>query len=296
MILLWGPPDDTPLTAVHEALDERGADLLVLDHPQLSSSRMVRGCDGLGLKTPDRTYQLSEITACYPRPYGGARPSPSTVTHPSVVRHLERMEFGLWLWAATTRATVLNRPTPSATNSTKTTQTRAAEQCGLHVPPTLVTTDIGYLRQFADSWGQVIAKGVGGARTVVAQVDVEGTDRLPHLATCPTYFQAYLAGTNHRLHVVGDQVFAVSITTNNVDYRYGGCEMAPAVIPDDIVDKCRLVCARLGLVLAGIDLIHGDDGEWYFLEANPSPAFTFFTGFDRVASAIADLLIAAPHA
>jgi D-alanine-D-alanine ligase-like ATP-grasp enzyme len=44
------------------------------------------------------------------------------------------------------------------------------------------------------------------------------------------------------------------------------------------------------LLVAGLDLIRTPDGEWYFLEANPSPAFTFYPDRDEVAAASARLL------
>ena len=69
------------------------------------------------------------------------------------------------------------------------------------------------------------------------------------------------------------------------------------VLPETVVDRCRLVSRRLGLTLAGIDLIHHPHGEWYFLEANTSPAFTFFSAHELVAAAVAEVLIegSPPH-
>ena len=291
MIFLWGPPDDDPLLAVQGALDARGAQTLALDQAGLLSSRMLPGPNGFELRTRDRRQPLSSITACYPRPYS-APPPAHQPCHPSVLRHLELMEARLWEWASGTSATVLNRPSPGATNGTKMWQTRVAQQCGLRVPPTLVTTDADRLRQFIRRWGQVICKGAGGTRTIVKRLDDLTADRMPHLTTCPTYFQAYVAGINHRVHLVGAQTFTVAISSDNTDYRYGGCDMTPAVLPAAVHRTCRLVCERLGLTLAGIDLIHGEDGHWYFLEANTSPAFTFFVGAEQIAAAIADELMA----
>jgi D-alanine-D-alanine ligase-like ATP-grasp enzyme len=44
------------------------------------------------------------------------------------------------------------------------------------------------------------------------------------------------------------------------------------------------------LLVAGLDLIRTPDGDWYFLEANPSPAFTFYPDRAEVGAAIARLL------
>ena len=53
--------------------------------------------------------------------------------------------------------------------------------------------------------------------------------------------------------------------------------MAPAELPGPVARRCLAVTSELGLLVAGIHLIREPDGEWFFLEANPSPAFTFLS-------------------
>jgi glutathione synthase/RimK-type ligase-like ATP-grasp enzyme len=62
-------------------------------------------------------------------------------------------------------------------------------------------------------------------------------------------------------------------------------------VPPEVGATCLRVASHLGLALAGLDLIRTPDDDWYFLEANPSPAFAFYPDRDDVASAIAELLI-----
>lgn len=119
-------------------------------------------------------------------------------------------------------------------------------------------------------------KAAGGTPSFTGLLDLSDTRRLEQLATCPTYFQQYIAGTNVRVHVVGKDVFAVEITSDAIDYRWDTYEMLPTSLPDAIAEKCRIASKTLGLLAAGIDLIRSADGEWYFLEANPSPALTFY--------------------
>jgi D-alanine-D-alanine ligase-like ATP-grasp enzyme len=95
---------------------------------------------------------------------------------------------------------------------------------------------------------------------------------------------------NIRVHVVGTDIFAAEIDSEAVDYRTDPRDMRPTAIPEPIAARCLAVTSKLGLLLAGIDLIRTPDSEWYFLEANTSPGFTFFPGSDRVAAAIARLL------
>jgi glutathione synthase/RimK-type ligase-like ATP-grasp enzyme len=81
--------------------------------------------------------------------------------------------------------------------------------------------------------------------------------------------------------VVGDDVFPARIESGADDYRYASrqgstVEMTACTLPADILARCRQVSARLQLPLAGIDLRMTPDGEWYCLEVNPSPAFTYY--------------------
>ena len=117
---------------------------------------------------------------------------------------------------------------------------------------------------------------------------------MARLSTCPVYFQRYIVGCNVRVHVVAADIYATEITSDAVDYRRHVQRMAPVALPGRIADACRAVTEALGLLLAGIDLIRAPDGEWYFLEANTSPGFTFFPEHDRVAAAIARLLASPP--
>ena len=112
MILVWGPSSDGPLCAVRDALIERDVELLILEPSQLMAARMRHEPQGFVLTLPSREYPLHEITACYPRPYGGLLPDMSSARHPSAQRHLQRMEYLLWQWSSQTRATVVNRPSP----------------------------------------------------------------------------------------------------------------------------------------------------------------------------------------
>ena len=82
-----------------------------------------------------------------------------------------------------------------------------------------------------------------------------------------------------------------------VDYRYPGCDaerplLKPVNLPDPLARRCVDLATALDLPLAGIDLRHGDDGEWYCFEANPSPAFPYYEDAAGVpiADSIAGLL------
>jgi glutathione synthase/RimK-type ligase-like ATP-grasp enzyme len=205
-----------------------------------------------------------------------------------------RLEQELWQWMATTTATVVNRPTAAASNSTKPMQTAVASACGFRVPDSLLTSDPEQVHAFAARHRRVVYKAAGSERTLTGLLDVADVGRLERLCTCPVYFQKYIAGRNVRVHVAGAEVYAAEITSDAIDYRRHIQHMAPVILPGPIAEACRAVTGALGLLLAGIDLIRARDGDWYFLEANTSPGFTFFPEHDQVAASIARLLVSPP--
>jgi len=290
LVLLWGTPQEEPLAAVHRALLAARARTFLLDQRRTLSARLNR--DETLLSLAGNSICLADVTAAYPRPY----PSLPVIRHgyPArgvALRHTARLEYRLWHWLATAQATVLNRPQAAASNNAKPLQTRAASACGFRVPDSLLTNDPAAAVEFAARHGQVIYKGASGTRTRPGLFDPADTSRLARLGTCPTYFQRYVRGTNVRVHVVGTQLFATQISSDAVDYRNQWTDMRPLILPEATAARCVAVTRELGLLFAGIDLIRTPDDDWYFLEANPSPAFTFFPGGDQVAAAVARLLI-----
>lgn len=296
LVLLWGAPDEPPIAAVHRALLARSARVALADQRRALATRMRHGTNGLTFTLAGQTVALAEVTAAYPRPYPFLPKVPDDQPARQVAhRHVARLSYELWQWAAVTPATVVNRPGPAASNNTKPLQTRIAAHCGFNVPESLLTNDAEAVRAFAARHGAVIYKGGGGTRTFACVLDPHDTARLGRLSTCPVYFQRYVRGVNTRVHVVGTEIFAAEVDSEAVDYRIDPQDMRSVEVPGPVAARCLAVTRRLGLLLAGLDLIRTPDGEWYFLEANTSPGFTFFPGSDWVAAAIARLLtLAAP--
>ena len=295
LVLLWGPPDEEPLEHVHRALLARGAHTVLLDQRRALSTRILRDKDGPLLRLPDgkpsSAVPLAEFSGAYPRPYPAVPEiQPDSPAYRVAHRHVARLEHELWHWMATGAATVLNRPEESASNGTKPFQTRAARRCGFTVPDSLLTNDPGAAVAFAERHGRVIYKGAGGTRTRTGLLDPGDTSRLARLGTCPVYLQRYIPGSNVRVHVVDTELFATEIVSDAIDYRARVRQMTPVRLPGIVADRCVAVTRALGLLLAGIDLIRTPEGEWYFLEANTSPGFTFFPRALTVAEAIARLL------
>jgi glutathione synthase/RimK-type ligase-like ATP-grasp enzyme len=198
--------------------------------------------------------------------------------------------------------TVINKLLGGMSNMSKPHQALIIRNCGLAVPETLVTNDPAAARAFAAAHhGAVIVKSLSGVRSIVRQIGPLHRSRLPLLRHGPAQFQALVQGTNIRVHVVGERVFATRIETATVDYRYAPQEGIPVAmhettLPEDVATSCVSLAQRLDLVLAGIDLIETPSGEHVCFEANPAPAFIAYEAVTRqpISTAVATILAGRP--
>ena len=184
-----------------------------------------------------------------------------------------------WLEIAPCR--VVNRPSMMASNGSKPYQAQLITRSGFLTPPTLITNDPSAVRDFCEQHERVVYKSISAVRSIVRELDASAMERISSIEQLPTQFQAYVPGTDFRVHVVGDAVFASKISSVALDYRYAyrddaGLEMSPAELPADVEDRCRTLARALGLAFAGIDLKVTPDGQWFCFEVNPSPAYSFF--------------------
>jgi glutathione synthase/RimK-type ligase-like ATP-grasp enzyme len=239
---------------------------------------------------------LGQVTAVYPRPYDTARVVEEGAAAPERER-AHAFDQAVLAWLETTPARVVNRPSAMAANGSKPLQLMQLRDAGFRVPETLVTTDPAAAAEFHRRHREIVYKSVSGVRSRVARLRDQELARLDDVAWCPTQFQRYVAGREHRVHVVGTEVFAVEVVCEADDYRYPAAadaepEIAATQIPAALADRCRRFAAAHALHLTGIDLRLGTDGEWYALEANPSPAFTYYeeASGQPLTAAVAELL------
>jgi glutathione synthase/RimK-type ligase-like ATP-grasp enzyme len=302
VILLWGLPGDDPFDAVADALTRRGASFTVLDQRaaldqriELEVGEALAGAVWCG---PQRI-ALAEVRALYTRVYDARKLPRVAAAGPQGCAQVIELETALWSWADEAAARVVNRPSAMASNGSKPYQSAIIASAGFFVPETLITTDPEAAAAFWDRHGDVIYKSVSGVRSRVSRLSAEHRERLADVASCPTQFQVWVPGRDHRVHVVGDEVFAVEVISDADDYRYasaGGhnCELRATALPDDVAARARAVAAALDLPLAGIDLRRTPEGRWYCFEVNSSPCFTYYehhTG-QPIAAALAAYLAA----
>ena len=252
------------------------------------------------LQLDDTSIALEAIDAVYVRPYDIRQVSAMREAGPSSMlwQHGLAVEDAMQAWVEIAPARILNRPSAMASNGSKPYQAALIQAAGFDVPDTLVTTDPAAVLAFRDRHGTIIYKSTSSVRSIVSRLDEEHLDRLADIANCPTQFQQYIAGTDLRVHVVGDRVFAAEIRSDADDYRYAGrtgqaTEIWAGALEPTLRDQCRRLAAVLDLSVCGIDLRRTPDGRLYCFEVNPSPGFTYYNSGpgQKIAEAIADLLV-----
>lgn len=194
----------------------------------------------------------------------------------------------------------VNRPDVDAVGELKPYQLALARRLGLRAPRTLLTNDpeeVAALVKRADR--PIVYKALSGGvihypggfpsgllTTMVGDELHEHLDRVGHTMCM---FQEYIDKADEvRLTVIGNTYFPVTIRsqdreTTRVDWRgefddpesdyrplpYG--DYRP--LPDEVVDKVQALLGRLNAVYAALDFIVTPDGEYVFLEVNPSGQF-----------------------
>ena len=286
MILLWGVPGDRPLAAVGRALKQLGCDVALVDQRAVADTEveLLVGVEVHGaVQIRGQRVDLAAVSAAYLRPYSSSQLPNIRRAGPGspAWQHAIAVDESLWSWAELTPALVVNRPTAMASNNSKPHQALTIRTLGFDIPDTLLTTDPDAAREFWARHQRVIYKSISGVRSIVAQLTSEHEHRLDNVCWCPTQFQQYVAGTDWRVHVVGDVIFACEIRSRAADYRYAAregasVELHPRTLPSDLADRCHRLATTLGLTVAGIDLRRTPEGRCCCFEVNPSPGFTYY--------------------
>lgn len=289
MILVCGIPSDGPTRLVIGAAEAAGVDHIVFNQRE---SRQIglrvdvrRGApvDGT-LSLNGQDWPLSGFSGVFLRlmdwqdlPENRVGPAGD----PAGVRRSGLLHDALVQWTEMARCRVMNRCSAMGSNASKPYQAQFIQEAGFLTPPTLITSDPARVRAFLRAHGQVIFKSISGTRSIVQTLSDVRLLHLDRVRLLPTQFQAFVPGTNIRVHVTGEEVFATEMRTPAVDYRYPSSEgeevaMVPFRLPDEVEARCRSLAKRLDLPLAGVDLKVTEAGEYYCFEVNPMPAYSFF--------------------
>jgi len=303
LILLWGLATERPFEVMCEELERQGLPTLLLDQREVEAVEVELkvGAEVEGrLRVGGREVDLRSITAAYVRPCDSrllpavARAGPDS----PLWLHATTLAETLSVWCELTDALVVNRFSSMGSNGSKPFQLDLIRRQGFSVPDTLVTTDAGAARAFRERHGEVIYKSVSSVRSIVSRLGPEQLGRLEDVASCPTQFQQYVPGTDTRVHVVGQEIFPCEIVCGATDYRYPGdesVELRACRLPAEVEERCFRLAASMNLPVAGIDLRRTPEGEWFCLEVNPSPAYSYYQAHAGlpISEAVARLLASA---
>ena len=294
--MFYGRPDDSPLARALEAAGDRGVDHVLVDQAHLARDELLVAVGPRGIEARmvvgGAEIDLAGVDGIYARPL--ALP---VSADPVDGLRADTFQSGFLEWLDAAPGVVVSRPRAMDSNSSKPFQAQLIARFGFEVPDTLVSSDPEEVLAFRRHHGRVVYKSTGGVRSVVRELDDGAAARLALLRTLPAMFQAHVAGTDVRVHVVGARVFATEVRSDATDYRYAGDRDADVVLttcglPDAVEVGCRRLAAGLGLPLCGIDLRRRPDGGWVCFEVNPMPAYSYYeaaTG-QGIAQAIVSLL------
>ena len=287
MILLCGIPSESPIAMLREALADLDVPAVVFNQRHFSSTHFDFNFTGQGingsLSLDGRCLDLSEITGVYMRliEHTVLPEFRSLAPQAPERRQCCNLHDALMRWFEITPARVVNRCRPMSSNSSKPYQAQLISQIGFSTPETLITNDPDLVREFYAQHGRVIYKSISGVRSIVEELTPQDLERLDQIRWCPTQFQAFVEGTNVRVHVVGEEVFATRIETDVTDYRYasrqnGEADLSAIELSDELAERCVRLAAALELPFAGIDLKVTAEGEVFCFEVNPSPGYTYY--------------------
>lgn len=171
----------------------------------------------------------------------------------------------------------------------KPTQLVVAQRCGLKVPPTLISNDPREIVAFckaADGRGAIYKTFSAFVATSLLTEELLADPDV--LRWTPGIYQHYVEKDHElRVTVIGSRLFPLRINSQQtvrgtIDWREaqliprgkaGDLTFEPVVLPRPIREACRRIIRTLGLAYGAIDLIVTPDGEYVFLEVNPSGQF-----------------------
>ncbi|MBN9662266.1 MAG: hypothetical protein J0H49_28975 [Acidobacteria bacterium] len=167
-------------------------------------------------------------------------------------------------------------------------QLQVAAGLGLRIPQTVVTNDPIAVRSAFDMFGDLIIKPVRSGHVVkegaehaiyTSRLLAEHLDELENARWSPSIYQAHIPKKyDIRVTIVGARCFAAAIDSPSdpaalIDWRQTenpALPHYPIKLPDALEATLRQLIDELRLTFGAIDLIETPEGEYVFLEVNPS--------------------------
>jgi glutathione synthase/RimK-type ligase-like ATP-grasp enzyme len=306
MILLCGIRSETPIQLLSAQLEEMETPFVVFHQRDFEACDLHFSIEGGRVKGAfamnGKEWPLEAFQAVYPRmmDYRSLPELSGEAEDSTRSNHCRDLHRSLLQWIDISGTRVINPTDAMASNGSKPYQAQLIRMAGFRVPDTLITNEPDLVQDFKQLHGKIIYKSISGTRSIVQTLEDSDLERLENIRWCPTQFQEFVPGTNMRVHVVGDEVYATAILSDVTDYRYArqqtgeSAELVGAKLTEEWEARCVALSKLLDLPFCGIDLKITPDGEVFCFEVNPSPAFSYYelnTG-QPISSALARLLAA----
>ena len=224
MILLCGIPSEPPLRLVMEAAERLGAPYVLFNQREAQSADIqlevkAGRVDGT-IRTRETDWSLSSFSGIYIRlmdyqDLPENKPRGRTPVDPVSVHKSELVHTTLAEWLEMAPCRVMNRNRAMSSNTSKPYQAQFIVRAGFRTPTTLITNDPEEVRNFLRLHRRVIYKSISSVRSIVKILSDVKLNELRKVRHLPTQFQAFVPGTNVRVHVVGAEVFATEIRTSS---------------------------------------------------------------------------------
>ncbi|MFK7825124.1 MAG: RimK family alpha-L-glutamate ligase [Oligoflexales bacterium] len=174
---------------------------------------------------------------------------------------------------------VVNRPKSSVKNISKPWQMAdTIMKVGTAVKPikTLLTNNPDVLARCNSR--QTIAKSISDVRSTVKVLGEIQHDQKCKRLHSPIQVQKKLNGFNIRVHVIGQNISAIKVDSDSIDYRVSDFRSFSEIsLPEDVKKWCLRASKAEKLEFAGVDLFRSTkDQAFYCFEINPSPGYHFY--------------------
>ena len=195
-------------------------------------------------------------------------------------------------------------------SSNKLYQQMLAQKCGLLTPRTLISNNPKSVMEFPRTGKELLLKSMGciklddkGEYSLYSQCfaldELREAGKAIH--RCPIFAQEYVEKScEHRVMVIGSRVLSCKINSQaskktKIDWRHYDFENVAHTVselPMSVQDSLRRFMAEVGLRYGAIDLIETPQGDFVFLEINPSGQWGWIADLTDlpIPEAVADML------
>ena len=176
---------------------------------------------------------------------------------------------------------------PKYVDIDKLSQLRVAKECGLKVPDTLLTSNKEVLKGFIRKHESVITKSIDSPlnlrfdnktyKCFASKVMMKDINDIPD-SFFPSFFQEYIARKFEiRVIYCGGMIYSIALfagKNDDVDIAISvnnkSIDFTPYKLPVKIEQAICNFMRKINLQMGSIDLIYSGDGNYVFLEVNPS--------------------------